>query len=103
MNTIQGRQSSDRTIVQEIKTTDNAIHTQSSARSGSAVTPHDVNANVFDALWVGVTGDVAVQLADDSGSVTFTNVPVGWLPVNTSLVLSTGTTATGIVGIKWSA
>jgi len=101
--TLQGKQSSDTKIVEELKATDSALHTQSSARSASAVTPHNENDNIYDALWIGVTGDVAVQLADDSSSVTFTNVPVGWLPVNTSLVLASGTTATGIIGVKWSA
>jgi hypothetical protein len=71
------------------------------ARSGASVTPHDTNANEFDALWIGVSGNLAVKLSGNNNSITFENVPIGWFPVKTSLVLSTGTTASSIIGVRW--
>jgi hypothetical protein len=68
-----------------------------SAHGAVAVTPSD--ATVFAttrALYVGVSGDVAVQMADGQ-TVTFTAVPVGIFPVQVIQVLSTGTTATDMV------
>jgi len=71
------------------------------ATSVAAVTPHDTNPNVYNALWVGGTGNVAVECANGS-TATFTAVPAGVvLPVATARVLATGTTATLIVGMKW--
>lgn len=53
------------------------------------------------ALYVGGAGDVAVLLADDTSSVVFSAVPAGtFLPVRVSKVLSTGTTATLILGLN---
>lgn len=51
------------------------------------------------ALWVGGAGDVAVRMRDGS-SATFVGVGAGTiLPIRVDKVLSTGTTATSIVGI----
>lgn len=53
------------------------------------------------ALYVGGAGDVAVLMADDFSPVVFSAVPVGtFLPVRVSQVLSTGTTATLILGLN---
>ena len=53
------------------------------------------------ALYVGGAGDVAVLLADDTASVIFSAVPAGTiLPVRVTKVLSTGTTATLILGLN---
>ena len=70
------------------------------ATRATAVTPHASNANIYRSLYIGVSGDVAVVLADDTVAVTFVAVPVGILPVATSLVLAIGTSATNIVGLK---
>lgn len=70
------------------------------ATDAEAVTPHDTNPNVFNALYVGTTGDVAV-VTKEGTTVTFQNVPVGILPVAVTKVLSTGTTASDIVGLTW--
>ena len=64
-----------------------------------AVTPHDTNPNVARALYIGTTGDVAVVTRGRTTSVVFQNVPVGILPVQVTKVLSTGTTATDILGL----
>lgn len=85
------------------------------ARRAIAVTPSDTldvtnsagdNAPCYaKALYIGVTGDVAVVPAGDNGNslagsaVTFKAVPVGWFPVQVRRVMSTNTTATNIVGL----
>ena len=85
------------------------------ARRAIAVTPSDTldvtdasgdNAPVYAAaLYIGVTGDVAVVCAGDNGNalagtaVTFKAVPVGWFPVQVRRVMNTNTTATNIVGL----
>jgi hypothetical protein len=71
------------------------------AGGGVAVTPSDTVsvATPFRALWVGVTGDVAVLML--GGNVlTFLNVPSGSiLPASGSRVNATGTTATSILAL----
>lgn len=72
-----------------------------SAGYAAAVTKSD--ATVLPAtrgLYIGGAGDVAVSMAADDSSVTFTAVPAGTvLPVRVKKVLSTGTTATTIVAL----
>lgn len=66
-----------------------------------AVTKSDVTvyAPVLRALYVGGTGNVRVRTVQGT-TVTFTAVPAGFiLPVMVDMVLSTSTTATGIVGL----
>ena len=76
------------------------------ALGASAVTVSDTVADAngpFRALWIGVAGNVKVTCPDGT-TPTFTNVPVGILPVACSLVWNTGTTVTtpntNIVGLK---
>lgn len=66
-----------------------------------AVTPSDVTTQPANALYVGTTGNVAV-VTEAGTTVTFSNVPVGILPIRVIQVLSTGTTASNIVGLKSS-
>ena len=66
-----------------------------------AVTPSDtVNLlQVCDALYVGVAGNVSLQMASGV-QVTLNNVPTGWLTgVGFARVYSTGTTATNMVAV----
>jgi hypothetical protein len=52
------------------------------------------------ALYVGGTGNVAVRMVGDQTTPIFSAVPAGAiLPIRVDKVLSTGTTATSIVGI----
>jgi hypothetical protein len=70
------------------------------AVNADAVVPSDTTSNTFRALYVGTGGDIVILALDDSTSVTFKNVPGGSiLPVSTSRVYATGTTATDIVGL----
>lgn len=70
-----------------------------SAYNAVAVTPSD--ATIIPAtrgLWVGVAGNIAVRMAG-GGSVTFTGVPIGLLPIQVDMVKSTGTTATTMLAL----
>ena len=71
---------------------------------GVAVTPSDTDELVsyFRSIYVGVTGDVKVVLANDASGapVTFKAMPVGFHPICVKQILSTGTTATNIIGLN---
>ncbi|RWO34743.1 MAG: hypothetical protein EOS10_00115 [Mesorhizobium sp.] len=70
-----------------------------SAKDGFAVTPSDATAIKADALYVGVTGNVAVVTWRDT-TLTFVGVPAGTvIPITCKKVMSTNTTATSIVGL----
>ena len=49
------------------------------------------------ALWVGVAGDVKVDMADGSTSITYKNAPIGVLPIQVSKVYKVGTGATDLL------
>lgn len=72
-----------------------------SATSSGAVTKSDTTLLDFDALYIGGVGDVAIQHVAGT-SVTYVAVPAGTvLPVQGVRVMSTGTSATSIVWMKW--
>jgi len=52
------------------------------------------------ALYIGVTGDVAVLAKDNATSIVFKAVPVGVLRVRTTRLMSTNTTATNVVALQ---
>lgn len=69
-------------------------------QSAESVTPDDdTDVGPYRALWIGVTGDVAVIHVGDSSAVTYTNVPVGWYPWAVKRVMATNTDADEIVGM----
>ena len=75
---------------------------QSPATSAVAVTPHDATnlAEPSRALYIGVTGDVSVEMTDTGTAVVFTAVPAGTvLPIRVTRVNATATDATNIVSI----
>lgn len=70
-------------------------------RGAGEVTPDDDNtlATESSGIYVGTTGDLAVQFYDGS-SVTIPDVPSGAvLDISVVKVLATGTTATGIIAL----
>jgi hypothetical protein len=72
------------------------------ASSAFTVTPSDSTdlSVITSALYVGFTGNVSLICSGDSAAVTFFNVPGGsFLPLHVKRVRSTGTTASGIVGV----
>lgn len=50
-------------------------------------------------LYVGVAGDMVVQMANSGDEITFTAAPNGYHPIQVKKVLETGTTATNIVAL----
>lgn len=69
------------------------------AHGAVSVTPSDsAEISPTRALYIGVSGDVAVTMADGQ-SVIFVGAPVGVLPIQVSQVRSTGTTATNILAL----
>lgn len=73
------------------------------ANNGFDVTPSDTttfnHTNRPRGLYIGVTGDVAVEF-EGGATATFTAVPAGTiLPICPAKILSTGTTATNITAL----
>lgn len=79
-----------------------AYHTADStapAHGAVVVTPTDgLLIPVTRGIYVGVTGNLAVQMADGQ-TVTFTALPVGFHPIQAQIILATGTTATNILAL----
>ncbi len=67
-----------------------------------AITKSDstnLTGTVTKGIFVGTGGDVAIKLIGDSAAVTLVNVPDGtFIPGSFARVMSTNTTASGIVG-----
>lgn len=71
----------------------------SSAVEAVSITPSDTATfDVTRALYIGTTGDVAVKMKNGA-TITFSSAPVGVLPIRVQQVLSTGTTASGIIAL----
>ena len=69
------------------------------AQDAFAVTKSDATVIRAEALYVGTGGNVAV-ITRKGTTITFTNVPSGTiLPIACTKVMSTNTTASGIVGL----
>lgn len=70
----------------------------------AVVTPSDSVVQHYGAIYIGVTGDVTVIMEGDGTNagvgtpILFKAVPVGILPVAVKQVMTTGTTATQMVG-----
>ena len=71
------------------------------AEEAVVVTPHDSNNLLAPAraLWVGVSGDVSVEMIGIGSAIVFKGVQ-GLLPVSVTRVNSTGTDATDIVALR---
>lgn len=83
-------------------TAEGAAHVFASATSFGAVTKSDATVLDFNAVYVGVTGDVAIKPNETDAAATFSNVPGGTiLPVAGVRVMSTNTTASSMVWLKF--
>ena len=71
------------------------------ASSAAAVVPHDTNdlSVATRAIYVGVAGDVKVDMLDEGTAVVFTALPVGEHPYRVTRIYATGTAATNIVAL----
>lgn len=83
----------------------NPLNTQPAApndsvRFGFAITPSDTKdlASTTRAIYVGASGDLAVEWLDGGTSVLLDVASGVWHPMAVRKVLSTGTSATGLVG-----
>ena len=73
-----------------------------SGTGGAEVTLSDSAANVYSALWIGTAGDGTLRITTANGKVlNFAGVPVGMFPMATSIVHTTGTGVSNVVGITW--
>lgn len=87
---------------ESIKGTDGAAHVFASATSSGTVTKSDSTALDFNAIYVGTGGDVAIKHSEGGSAVPYPSVPSGSiLPVAGVRVMSTGTTASGMVWMKF--
>lgn len=83
-------------------TAEGAAHVFASATSFGAVTKSDSTVLDFNAVYVGSTGDVAIKPNEADAAVTFASVAGGTiLPVAGVRVMSTNTTATSMVWLKF--
>lgn len=74
----------------------------SPAANAAAVTPSDVTvfAPATRGLYIGATGDVAVNMLTTVAAILFKAVPAGTiLPIAVTAVKATGTTATQIIAL----
>ena len=72
------------------------------ATRAAAVTPSDTVdlPRISRSLYVGVAGDVKVDMADTDTAIVFKAVPAGtFMPVRAKRVYATGTTATNLVAL----
>ena len=69
------------------------------AAGAVAVTPSDSTAVEFYGLYIGTTGNVKVTMLNGD-VVTFSTVPVGFMPIAVKLVWSANTTASNIIGLR---
>lgn len=72
------------------------------AQSAAAVTSadgSDLPGGATRGLWIGTAGNLVVDMVSGDTSVTFSNVPVGILPLQVKRVRATGTTASNIVAL----
>ena len=77
-------------------------HTDAPYFGAVAITPSD-SADLTDpvsAIFVGVAGNITVDMAGVGTNITFANVPVGVFRVCVTKVYATGTAATNLVGLK---
>lgn len=72
------------------------------AENAVAVTPHDTNdlVNATRGIYVGVTGDIVVNMLGTGAQVTFKAVPVGVLPIRVTRIYLTNTTATNLLALS---
>lgn len=76
---------------------DGTEQTPGSATDGASITPGAGVIGPFRALFVGTSGDVTAQMWPSGTSLTFTNAPVGLLPIQFNKITAG---PAGLVGLK---
>ena len=73
-----------------------------SGTGGAEVTLSDTAANEYSALWIGTAGDGTLRITTANGKVlNFVGVVAGMFPMATTIVHTTGTGVSNVVGITW--
>lgn len=73
------------------------------AENAAAITPNDTTdlPDTTRAIYVGGAGNLAVIMAGGGATITLTGVLAGMIyPLRVARVLATGTTATGLIGLR---
>jgi hypothetical protein len=86
-------------VIEELKL---QLGVSSPARQTLEIVPSDVQelTVITRALYVGESGDIRLELADDDAAVVLRSVPAGsLLPIQVRKVYATGTTAGSLVGL----
>ena len=81
--------------------TDGASHQFASAKESGAVTASDSTVLDFNALYVGVTGNVSIDHTEGGAAVVYSFVPAGTVLPVAGVRVNAATTATDIVWMKW--
>ena len=74
-----------------------------SARNSEAVTPSDATVINCDALYVGVTGNIAIKHTATGATITYSNFPAGAY-LSVKLIngrVMAATTASSIIAVNW--
>lgn len=69
------------------------------SRAAAVTTSDSTPIATTTALYIGVTGDVCVDMDDGGTAVVFKAHPVGYMYARVNRVLATGTTATDILAL----
>ncbi|MEL7393036.1 MAG: hypothetical protein AAFN06_10395 [Pseudomonadota bacterium] len=80
---------------------DHSLSLTAPVTSAETVSPSDTSdlAHVSRAIYIGVGGELSVQMVSGE-TVTFSNVLAGtWLPLRVGRVMSTGTTAAALLSL----
>jgi len=72
-----------------------------SATTSGAVTASDSTVLDFNALYVGVGGDIAIKHRTGGPTVTYVGVPAGSILPVAGVRVMAATTATSVVWMKW--
>lgn len=77
-----------------------SLHSFTHYESAVLITPSDSAIINYKALLVGVGGALVIEPAQGGNTVTITATAGQYIPIGSKRVLSTGTVATGIIGLS---
>jgi hypothetical protein len=86
---------------QKLSDGSHALSVQQGAANAAAVSPSDsaALAQVTRAIYVGVSGDIKVDMAGAGAGILLKAVPVGMLFIQVAKIYATGTNATNLVAL----
>jgi hypothetical protein len=86
---------------QKLSDGSHALSVSEAAANAAAITPSDSTplANITRAIYVGVSGDIKVDMAGSGTAIVLKSVAAGLLQIRVAKVYSTGTAATNLVAL----